>query len=151
RPRLVVLSGDAGVGKTRLGWELENYIDGLSATVLWHRGRCLAYGDGVAFSALTAAVRGRIGAGEDDTESSTRDKLTRSLETYVPEPGERSQLLAALTSLLGLSGSTGLTREDLFSAWLTWFERLSRNEDESVVWVIDDAHYADDGFLDFIE
>ena len=63
----------------------------------------------------------------------------------------RSQLLAALTSLLGLSGSTGLTREDLFSAWLTWFERLSRNEDESVVWVIDDAHYADDGFLDFIE
>ncbi|MDT4922246.1 MAG: hypothetical protein QOI15_3148, partial [Pseudonocardiales bacterium] len=62
RPRLVILSGDAGVGKTRLSWELENYIDGLSATVLWHRGRCLAYGDGVAFSALTAAVRGRIGA-----------------------------------------------------------------------------------------
>ena len=30
RPRLVILSGDAGVGKTRLGRELENYLDGLS-------------------------------------------------------------------------------------------------------------------------
>jgi class 3 adenylate cyclase/tetratricopeptide (TPR) repeat protein len=151
RPRLVVLSGDAGVGKTRLGWELENYLDGLSATVLWHRGRCLAYGDGVAFSALTAAVRGRIGSSEDDTEAITRAKLTRSLATYVSDPAEREWLQGRLTSLLGLPGPSALTREDLFSAWLTWFERLSRNEDESVVWVVDDAHYADDGFLDFIE
>jgi class 3 adenylate cyclase/tetratricopeptide (TPR) repeat protein len=151
RPRLVILSGDAGVGKTRIAWELQNYIDGLSATVLWHRGRCLAYGDGVAFSALTAAVRGRIGATDDDTESSTRAKLTHSLETYVAEAAERSRLLPALTSLLGLAGPSGLTRADLFSAWLTWFERLSRSEDESVVWVVDDAHYADDGLLDFIE
>jgi class 3 adenylate cyclase/tetratricopeptide (TPR) repeat protein len=151
RPRLVVLSGDAGVGKTRLSWELENYIDGLSATVLWHRGRCLAYGDGVAFSALNAAVRGRIGASEDDTEATTREKLGRSLETYVPDDVERGRLLPALANLLGLGGTSGLTRADLFSAWLTWFERLSRTEDESVVWVVDDAHYADDGLLDFIE
>jgi class 3 adenylate cyclase/tetratricopeptide (TPR) repeat protein len=151
RPRLVMLSGDAGVGKTRLSWELENYIDGLSATVLWHRGRCLAYGDGVAFSALNSAVRGRIGAAEDDTETATRDKLTRSLETYVPDAAERAWLAPALASLLGLAGGTKMTREDLFSAWLTWFERLSRSEDESIVWIVDDAHYADDGLLDFIE
>jgi tetratricopeptide (TPR) repeat protein len=151
RPRLVMLSGDAGVGKTRLSWELENYIDGLSATVLWHRGRCLAYGDGVAFSALNSAVRGRIGAAEDDTETATREKLTQSLETFVPDPAERAWLAPALASLLGLAGSAKMTREDLFSAWLTWFERLSRSEDESVVWIVDDAHYADDGLLDFIE
>jgi hypothetical protein len=151
RPRLVVLSGDAGVGKTRLGWEFENYIDGLSATVLWHRGRCLAYGDGVAFSALTAAVRGRIGAGEDDTEATTRAKLTQSLETYLPEEAERARLMSALVNLLGLAGASGLTRADLFSAWLTWFERLSRAQGDPVVWLVDDAHSADDGLLDFIE
>jgi class 3 adenylate cyclase/tetratricopeptide (TPR) repeat protein len=152
RPRLVILSGDAGVGKTRLGWELENYIDGLSATVLWHRGRCLAYGDGVAFSALTAAVRGRIGAAEDDPESTVRDKLAGSLATYVPDESERGRLSRVLSSLLGLSGaSTGLTRPDLFSGWLTWFERLSQHEGDPVVWVVDDAHHADDGLLDFVE
>ncbi len=151
RPRLVILSGDAGVGKTRLSWELENYIDGLSATVLWHRGRCLAYGDGDAFSALNSAVRGRISAAEDDTETATRDKLTQSLESFVPDPTERAWLAPALASLLGLAGDAKMTREDLFSAWLTWFERLSRSEDESVVWIVDDAHYADDGLLDFVE
>ena len=152
RPRLVILSGDAGVGKTRLGWELENYIDGLSATVLWHRGRCLAYGDGVAFSALTAAVRGRIGAAEDDADSAVRDKLAGSLATYVPDEVERARLTKVLSSLLGLSGaSAGLTRPELFSGWLTWFERLSQHEGDPVVWVVDDAHHADDGLLDFVE
>jgi class 3 adenylate cyclase/tetratricopeptide (TPR) repeat protein len=152
RSRLIVLSGDAGIGKTRLGWELENYIDGLSATVLWHRGRCLAYGDGVAFSALTAAVRGRIGVSDDAAEAVVRDKLAASLEHYVPDDTERARLQPAMISLLGLSGApSGLTRPELFSAWLTWFERLSQREGDPVVWVVDDAHYADDGLLDFIE
>jgi hypothetical protein len=48
----VAVSGGAGVGKSRLGWEFEKYVDGLAATVRWHRGRCLSYGDGVAFWAL---------------------------------------------------------------------------------------------------
>jgi len=152
RPRLVVLSGDAGVGKSRLGWELENYIDGLSAAVLWHRGRCLAYGDGVAFSALTSAVRGRIGANEDEPDSAVRDKLVASLEHYLPDDAERARLQPALINLLGLPGApSGLTRPELFSAWLTWFERLSEFEGDPVVWVVDDAHYADDGLLDFVE
>ncbi|MFN2562894.1 MAG: adenylate/guanylate cyclase domain-containing protein [Jatrophihabitans sp.] len=151
RPRLVIVSGDAGVGKTRLGSEFYNYIDGLSATVLWHRGRCLAYGDGVAFSALTSAVRGRIGATDGDTEATTRAKLDAHLDTYVPEPVERSWLLPSLVSLLGLPGAGGQSREDLFSAWLTWFERLSGSAEAAVVWVVDDAQYADDGLLDFIE
>ena len=30
RPRLVVVDGRAGVGKSRLGWEFEKYVDGLS-------------------------------------------------------------------------------------------------------------------------
>jgi class 3 adenylate cyclase len=48
-PRMVVVSGPAGVGKSRLGWELRKYLEGLAETVWWHGGRCLAYGDGGAF------------------------------------------------------------------------------------------------------
>jgi class 3 adenylate cyclase len=151
RPRLVIISGDAGVGKTRLAWELENYLDGLSASVLWHRGRCLAYGEGVGFSALTSAVRGRVGAADDDSDATMRAKLTRSLETFVDDPSVRTWLMPAMANLLGLSGASGMAREDLFGAWLTWFETLSRHSGDPVVWVVDDAHYADDGLLDFIE
>ncbi len=66
RPRLVLVNGPAGVGKSRLGWELEKYVDGLAAKVLWYRGRCSSYGDGVAFSALAEMVRQRFGVAEED-------------------------------------------------------------------------------------
>ena len=36
RPAMLIVSGEAGVGKTRLGWEFETYTDGLSAIVRWH-------------------------------------------------------------------------------------------------------------------
>ena len=59
----------AGVGKLRLGWEFEKYIDGLAETVRWHRGRCLSLGDGVAFAALAEMVRQRLGIAEEDSPS----------------------------------------------------------------------------------
>ena len=60
RPALLVVDGEAGVGKSRLGWEFEKYVDGLTPRSRWHSGRCLAYGEGVAFYALAEAIRGRL-------------------------------------------------------------------------------------------
>ena len=31
KPRLVTVIGQAGIGKSRLGWEFEKYIDGVAA------------------------------------------------------------------------------------------------------------------------
>ena len=73
-PRLVLVSGQAGVGKSRLGWEFEKYADGLKAEVWWHRGRCLSYGEGVAFWALAQIVRQRL-ARETAAEIRARDHL----------------------------------------------------------------------------
>src|SRR4029450_12083517 len=76
-PRLVVVSGAAGAGKSRLGWEFEKYVDGLADLVLWHRGRCLSYGDGVAYWALAEAVRQRFGIAEEDSIAEGTDKFRR--------------------------------------------------------------------------
>ncbi|MGB2952425.1 MAG: adenylate/guanylate cyclase domain-containing protein [Gaiellaceae bacterium] len=60
RARLVSVVGVAGVGKSRLSWEFQKYVDGLIEQISWQRGRCLAYGEGVAFmseSALRPAWR----------------------------------------------------------------------------------------------
>ena len=64
-PRLVLVSGLAGVGKSRVGWEFDKYADGLADVVWWHRGRCLPYGEGVAFWALAEIVRQRLGIAEE--------------------------------------------------------------------------------------
>src|SRR4051812_31069534 len=90
RGRLLLVTGSPGVGKTRLGWELQKYSDGLSATVWFHWGRCPAYGDGVAYSALSAALRRRIGTDETtDPASAQRERLRRHLAEIVPDAQER--------------------------------------------------------------
>ena len=72
-PRLV--TGIAGIGKSRLGWEFFKYMDGVQEGVWWHRGRCLAYGEGVAFWALAEMVRMRAriieGEGPDSAAPSS--------------------------------------------------------------------------------
>ncbi|MGH9169775.1 MAG: adenylate/guanylate cyclase domain-containing protein, partial [Acidimicrobiales bacterium] len=88
-PRMVVVSGPAGVGKSRLGWEFEKYADGLADTVLWHRGRCLSYGEGVAFWALAEIVRQRLGIAEEDTTAVASQKLSEGLVRFVKD-GEQS-------------------------------------------------------------
>ena len=61
--------------KVPAGWEFEKYIDGLAETVWWHRGRCLSYGEGVAFWALAEIVRQRLGIAEEDPAETAANKL----------------------------------------------------------------------------
>ena len=128
-PRLVLVSGPAGVGKSRLGWEFEKYADGLAAEVWWHRGRCLSYGEGVAFWALAEIVRQRLGIAEDDPVEVAAGKLAAGLDRFVPDPIERSYAGARLGRLLGVAvaGDSGaaLSREELFAGWRLFFERLA--------------------------
>ena len=99
--RLVVVSGPAGVGKSRLGWEFEKYIDGIADTVLWHRGRCLSYGEGVAFWALAEIVRQRFGIAEEDpTEAAARSSNEGLVRFVADEPSGTTWRLAS--RLLGV-------------------------------------------------
>jgi class 3 adenylate cyclase len=148
RPRLVVVDGEPGVGKSRLAWEFSKYVDGLSSDVMWHQGRCLSYGDGAAYWALAEAVRARLGLVEESTSEESSDALDRSLRGFVTDDEERAWMQPRLASLLGQGGN--FSREDLFAAWARFFERLAE-ADRTVVFVVDDGQYADSGFLDFLD
>ena len=65
RVRLVSITGQAGIGKSRLAWEFLKYVDGIVEDVWWHEGRCPAYGEGVTFWALGEMVRARAEAHRD--------------------------------------------------------------------------------------
>jgi len=152
-PRMVVVTGPAGVGKSRLGWEFEKYADGLVGELWWHRGRCLSYGDGVAFWALAEIVRQRLGIAEDDPAAVAARKLAEGVDRHVPDPDERAYIGVRLGRLLGVSaaGDDGgpLPRGELFAGWRLFFERLAATR--PVVLLVEDAQYADAGLLDYLD
>jgi len=149
KAQLVCVVGIAGIGKSRLAWEYEKYVDGLAENFWWHRGRCLAYGEGVAYWALAEMVRMRAGILEDEAPEPALAKLRAAIEEHVPDPEERSWLEPRLAHLLGLAERTAPDREDLFSAWRLFFERLA--DRGPAVLVFEDLQWADNGLLDFVE
>jgi hypothetical protein len=55
--QLVTVVGEPGVGKSRLCAELLGYVEDRPGLVRWRQGRCLPYGEGIAFWALGEIVR----------------------------------------------------------------------------------------------
>ncbi len=149
RARLISIVGQAGIGKSRLAWEFEKYIDGLAQEVYWHHGRSPSYGEGITFWSLGEMVRRRAGIAESDDAETTRRQLTATLTNYVPDEAERRWLAAPLAALLGLEESPAGQREQLFAAWRTFFERVA--DKGPTVMVFEDLQWADQGVLDFIE
>jgi class 3 adenylate cyclase/tetratricopeptide (TPR) repeat protein len=149
KPRLASVIGMAGVGKSRLVWELYKYIDGVSDDIFWHVGRSPAYGEGVAFWALAEMVRMRAGIAETDDVQTSREKLGACLRETVPDAAEQRWLEPRLAHLLGLEERSDDQQESLFAAWRTFFERVA--DRGLTVLVFEDLHWADPGLIDFIE
>src|SRR4051794_1534740 len=149
RARHVAVVGEAGSGKSRLLWEYYKYMDGLKDEFWYHQGRCLSYGEGVAYWALAEIVRSRAGILEEETPASAREKLRAAIEAQVPDERERRMVEPRLAHLLRLEERPDADRADLFSGWRLFFERMA--DSSPVVLVFEDLQWADSGLLDFID
>ena len=143
--QLVTVVGEPGAGKTRLVAELRRWVDERPELVLWRQGRCLPYGDGIAYWPVGEAVKAQAGVLESDDLSATAAKLEIALEG-MPEP---DWLRVRLAPLLGLETSGSATREESFAAWRTFFEELAARS--PLVLIVEDLHWADAAMLDFVE
>ena len=115
RPHLVTIMGSAGVGKSRLTWELEKYLDGVPDVYHWRKGRCLAY-SGPSFGPIADVIKVDARISDDDSPEVAREKLaTRlgELDLGVDAASVRS----ALEGVLAVGGARDHARDELFEAW----------------------------------
>jgi predicted ATPase len=145
----VTVIGQAGIGKSRLAWEFEKYLDGVVDTAYWHEGRSPSYGEGISYWALAEMVRRRAGIAEGDDQATIRRRLGATLDEFILDPAERRWIEPPLAGLLGLAELPTEGREELFAAWRTFFERMAAVA--PVVMVFSDLQWADQGLLDFVE
>ena len=149
RARLVLVVGEPGIGKSRLTWEFEKYLDAITtSSTFWLRGRCLSYGQGVAGRVVAEMVRSLLRVADDD-EVTVVAALDELLERHVPEAADRDVLRPRLLALLGLSDEV-FEQADLFACWRGFLEVLT-SDGSSVTAVVEDLQWADNGFLDFLE
>jgi class 3 adenylate cyclase/tetratricopeptide (TPR) repeat protein len=149
KAHLVSVTGIAGIGKSRLAWEFYKYFDGLPQLTYWHRGRCLAYGEGVTYWALADMVRMRCRIVEDEDPASALQKLRSTLEEHIADPEERRFVEPRVAQLLGLAEQEAHDKQDLFAAWRLFFERLA--DVYPTVLAFEDMQWADASLLDFVE
>jgi len=147
-PQLVTLIGVPGIGKSRLIWELFGIVDADPDLITWRQGRCLPYGEGIAFWALGEMVKSQAGLLDTDSAPVAHRKLDAAVAAAV-SPEDRDWVSAHLRPLVGLPGTSGSDSTDAFGAWRLFFELLA--EQRPLVLVFEDLHWADAGLLDFVD
>lgn len=139
RPQLVVISGDAGVGKTRLVRELWAWLADQEPQPLQRTGRCLSYGHGIAYWPLAEVLHEHFDLRDDD-----------GAEVAVARLGRRFRYLG-LT--LGLDVAEGLhplaARERLHDSWAEFLQEVVA--ERPTVVLIEDVHWAEDDLLDLLD
>jgi DNA-binding CsgD family transcriptional regulator len=133
RSVVALVSGDAGVGKTRLVSEVTRLAAGRGFTVL--SGQCAELGDSVPYLPLADALRGAAQSTGVRDALSSRPALSRLL----PEGGEGP---------IADSDRSGLARQQMFGGVLGLLAELAAAA--PVLLVLEDLHWADASTRDLV-
>ncbi len=146
---MVTVTGEPGLGKSRLVAEFGRSVDEVAGLVRWRQGHCPPFGD-ASFWPLGEIVKSEAGILDSDPPGETERKLRGAVEAAVDDRAERDWLRARLTPLVGIGGAgEGADRPEVFAAWRRFLEALASQA--PLVLVVEDLHWADDAMLDFVD
>ena len=139
RAQLVTIFGDPGIGKSRLAQE---FYAGLERTSVL-TGRCMPFGEGIAYRPLAEMVQAAAGISDDDSPEEAIEKLRDACTSD------------AVADLLGLASgvldNVSGPRRGQEIAWAAHEWATSLAEAQPVVLGFEDVHWAEEPLLDLVE
>ena len=156
RGQMVIVSGEAGIGKSRLLSELKRDITSREE-VHWLEGRCLAYTSSVPYGPFLELIRTHAGIKDEQSEDPARRRLDIAVNQFFPGDAETKAIIAnmmllrlsskEINLLKGIQGE--LLRQRIFGLMVSFFTKLA--EEHPTMLVIEDSHWADATSLELIE
>jgi class 3 adenylate cyclase/tetratricopeptide (TPR) repeat protein len=156
RAHLLLLYGEAGVGKSRLAEEVAAAArDTHGASVF--EGRCVPYGEANVWWPIAGAIRQACDLTADDSEPVAREGITEVMARILEAEPDATEVAGIVNGLLWLLGYEGAlrgvdavrARDEATNAVLSFLEASSRRH--PVVVVLSDLHWADDLVLQMID
>jgi len=141
--RLITVVGDAGVGKSRL---IREFATAASEQARLVRGRCLPYGDGITFWPLAEVVREAAGITSEDSPRVATRRIDRLLERSGAE--DREAVVERVAAAINLTDAQFPVAELMWGG-RRLLETLAAQR--PLVMLVDDLHWAEPTFLDFLD
>jgi class 3 adenylate cyclase/tetratricopeptide (TPR) repeat protein len=155
RPALLLVLGDAGLGKSRLAEDVaETARECHGAVVL--PGRCVPYGEANVWWPVASAVQAACGVEPGDDQQvvtrKVRAAVAGALDAAGGGDGAVDRVVEGLLHLLGFDVLRGIeatrAREEVTGSLLAFTAALARRR--PVVMVLSDLHWADEAVLDVV-
>jgi predicted ATPase/class 3 adenylate cyclase len=157
--QVVTIVGDAGLGKSRLLYEFDNWAEARPETFRIFQGRATPQTQSQPYGLLRDILAWRLQIADDDAMDTARAKLEAGLAAVFDNASADGEAHAHLLGhLIGLDFSDSphvrgalddpkQIRSRGFHAALQLFQRAG----EPAMLQLEDLHWADDGSLDFLE
>jgi class 3 adenylate cyclase/tetratricopeptide (TPR) repeat protein len=160
----VSVVGEAGLGKSRLLYEFENWAEARPESFYIFRGRAYPQSQNRPYGLLRDILAWRLQIGDDDSVELARHKIEQGIAPlFRADDGDamaeaHAHLLGQLIGLdfsasphvLGVGGDARQIRNRGFHAAAQMFRRVAAQGGSPIVLLLEDLHWADEGSLDFL-
>jgi predicted ATPase/class 3 adenylate cyclase len=157
---VLTVVAEAGLGKSRLLYEFENWVETQGRDFVLYRGRAEPQTQGQPFALLHDLVAWRLQIADDDAAEVARAKLVQGVAPLFADGGEaQAHLLGQLIGLdfsasphlRGILDDARQIRNRAFHAAAQMLALSAARAGGPALLLLDDLQWADDGSLDFIQ